>query len=451
MEVLNGEPYSWALAIIARTSTLSPEILLPVIGLVFLIICSGLVSGSEVAFFSINGSQLYELRNSKHRYHSTILKLLKKPRFLLSTILIANNIINIAIVILFTILSDQLFGFRDQPVLTFLIDIVAITFILVLLGEVLPKVYANQLNIGFASFMAYPMFVLNKILYPLSLILVQTTSVIENKLSRQNQNVSVREIKEAIDITADEKATQEEKKILKGIVNFGNISVKQIMTARIDVVAYEINTELSELVKHINEHRFSRIPVYENNFDHVEGILYIKDLLPHLDKPGKVKWQKLLRQPYFVPQNKKIDDLLREFQQKKVHMAIVVDEYGGSSGIVTMEDILEEIVGEIHDEFDDDEIYYSKLDENNFVFDGKTSLNDFTRILGLDEHLFEDYQTDVESLGGLLVEILGKIPGIGEKVKYDRLLFTIESADRKRVRRVKVTLVKEDKVEENNP
>ncbi len=423
------------------SNDLSWEILWPLVGLVFLILCSGLVSGSEVAFFSIKGSQYFTIRESNYRYHQVIINLLKTPRLLLGTILIVNNLINIAIVILFTILSNQVFDFQNHPVIAFLINVVAITFILVLLGEVIPKVYANQANLSFAAFMAYPMLFMRKVVYPLAAFLVKLISVLEKRVSSKKPDVSLEDLKEAIELTANEKTDFSDKKMLRGIVNFSNITVKQIMTFRVDTVAYSTQAKLSDLIKDINYHRYSRIPVYRETFDNVIGILYIKDLAPYIHENDDFNWLTLLHKPYFVPESKKIDDLLREFQAKKVHMAVVVDEYGGSSGIITMEDILEEIVGEIQDEFDDDELYYSKLDEENFVFDGKTPLHDLTRILELDETTFEEHKKEVESIGGLLIELFSRIPQPRESIDYKNIRFTTESSDRKKVRRVKVTLL----------
>lgn len=427
----------------------SLQITFPVIILIGLIICSGLVSGSEVAFFSIKGKQIFQLKDSNYRTNRIILKLLETPRMLLGTILITNNLINIAIVILFTIISAQVFDFGNSPVLAFFIDVVAITFILVLLGEVVPKVYANQVNIAFAGLMAFPMYGLNKILHPFSWLLVNMTSVIEKKVSSKGADVSLEDLKEAIEITAQEENKMEDKQMLRGIVNFSNITVKQIMTSRVETVAYNQSQKLSEIIEDINHHRYSRIPVYEETFDNINGILYIKDLAPYINESDDFDWSKLLRPPYYVPEKKKIDDLLREFQAKKVHMAIVVDEYGGSSGIITMEDILEEIVGEIHDEFDNDEIFYSKLDDRNYVFDGKTALHDLVRTLNLDEATFEEYKFEVESIGGLAIELFGRIPHSKESIDYKNIVLTIESSDRKRVRRVKVTLPENHETEES--
>ncbi len=431
-------------------TNVSFDLMLPISILILLIIGSGLVSGSEVAFFSIKGSQYFSIRESSRRSHRVIIQLLQDPRRLLGAILIVNNLINIAIIILFTMLSNQVFDFSNNPALAFLINVVAITFILVLLGEVIPKVYANQANLSFATFMAFPMQIISKAVYPLSTFLVKSLGALEQKVTSRKPDVSVDDLKEAIEITANEQSNVNDKKMLQGIVNFSNITVKQIMTFRVDTVAYSTEANLSELIEDINYHRYSRIPVYEETFDNVRGILYIKDLAPYIHETDTFNWLSLLRKPYFVPENKKIDNLLREFQAKKVHMAIVVDEYGGSSGIITMEDILEEIVGEIQDEFDADELFYSKLDKDNYVFDGKTPLHDLTQILEIDENIFEPYKQEVESIGGLMVEFFGRIPQSREIIDYKGLRFKVESADRKRVRRVKVTLLESEREEKRD-
>jgi len=358
--------------------------------LILLIISSGLISGSEVAFFSIKGNQSHEFDEDNNRRHKLIIELLSRPRTLLATILIANNVVNIAIVMVFALLSAQYFNLLN-PVIEFLVNIVAITFILVLLGEIIPKVYANRLNLRFATSMVYPMFYLTKMLYPFSYFLVRFTSIIEKRISKKGHEVSISDLKDAIDLTAVDSGEGKEKQILKGLVNFGNITVKQIMTSRVDVEAYDHEMGFQELLNKINKSRYSRIPVYEESLDRVKGVLYVKDLIPHLSDHD-FKWQEVVRAVYFVPENKKIDDLLKEFQDKKVHMAVVVDEYGGTSGIITLEDILEEIVGEINDEFDEDEVFYSVLDDNTYIFDGKTSLTDFARIINFNEELFDEYK-----------------------------------------------------------
>jgi gliding motility-associated protein GldE len=346
------------------------------------------------------------------------------------------------IAILATTLLNRI-DFGGNELLKQFVDVVMITFTLVLLGEVVPKVYASHHNVKFAAFMAYPLVFLARVFYPISFVLTRTSSVIERRMLKHTHNVSLEDIKDAIEITSSEETSQEEKKILKGVINFGNIYVKQIMTGRLDVVAHDIDTPFDQLVKSINENRYSRVPIYNNSFDKITGILYIKDLIPYLNEPANFNWQNLVREPYFVPDTKKIDLLLQEFKLKKVHLAVVVDEYGGANGIVTMEDILEEIVGDINDEFDDEEVFYSRLDDENFVFDGKTSLTDVIRIMDLEDEVFEKVRGEAESIGGLMIEMAGKIPASGEKMQYENFRFTVELSDKRRVRRVKVSKLNE--------
>jgi hypothetical protein len=325
----------------------------------------------------------------------------------------------------------------------FLIKVVAVTFLIVLFCEVMPKVYATQYAIRFATLAAIPVFVLDKALRPLSAMLVSMTSLIDKRVEQKGYDVSVDELTHAIDITSDKNTPEDEKKILKGIARFGHIDVKQIMKPRMDVVGFEKEMTLQEIIPSIIENRYSRIPVYEETFDTVLGVLYIKDLLPYLDQQEEnFDWLKLLRPAYFVPESKKINDLLQEFQEMKMHLAIVVDEYGGSSGIVTLEDILEEIVGEINDEFDDDELFYSRLDGQTVVFEGKTLLNDVCRVLEVERKMFDIGNEEVDTLAGMLLELKGGIPKLNEVIRFKEITFTIESADRRRIKRVKVALQK---------
>lgn len=391
-----------------------------------------------MAFFSLKPAQVQELDDQGDPAFLNMHTLLERPRLLLATILISNNTVNIAIIILATEITGQLVDVGDNAALGFFVDVVAVTFILVLLGEVIPKIYANQNNLRFASLMSTPMLVMRKITYPLGILLVRYSSLIERRIQKKGHEVSITELRKAIEITSESGTTDEEQKILQGIVNFGNITVKQIMTSRLDVEAYSLDTPFEELVQEINKHRYSRLPIYEDNFDRVVGVLYIKDLIPHLKNGNNFKWQELVRPPYFVPERKMIDDLLREFQSMKVHLAVVVDEYGGTSGIVTLEDVLEEIVGEINDEFDEDDIFYSKLDDTTYVFDGKTALTDVVKVMELPEESFDPIKGEAETLGGLVVEYSGRIPQLREEITYNGFTFTVESRDRKRVRRVKL-------------
>ena len=439
MESLDIEPYSYGLLIIL-SSAFNPftlEILLSLVAMVVLLLFSALISGSEVAFFSVSPSQLNELKTGKGKRNEVIISLLEKPRKLLATILIANNFVNVAIVILSTFVTKELFNFNEFPIwAAFLIQIVVVTALILLSGEILPKVYATQKNLEFSRFMALPMTFLVRFFYPLSILLVRSTNLIDKKLKRRSSNISMSELSDAIELTSDESTREEETKILKGIIKFTDLDVKEIMKARLDVVAVDMETGFRELLRTITDSGFSRIPVYEESFDNIKGILYIKDLLSHLDKGDEFEWQKLLRDAFFVPENKRINDLLQEFQEKKIHMAVVVDEYGGTSGVVTLEDIIEEIVGEIDDEHDvsTEEDFYKKLDENRFLFKAKTSLNDFCKIIGIEDKIFDDIKGESDTIAGLILEILGKIPGPGENVHYGQFTFTIKSVDNRRIK-----------------
>ena len=406
--------------------------------IITLLLFSAFVSGAEISYFSLNMSDLEEL-NEDNKKSKLIYKLLREPNSLLATILIANNFINVAIVIISTYLTSISFVFADDSILEFVFQVIVITSFLVLFGEITPKVYANQNAVKFSLWMANPLILLKKIFYPFSYILVSSTSIIENRLKKNNSNVNIEEISKALDLT-DEQHEGKEGKILRSIVEFGNTDVKEIMKSRVDVVAVDKDTKYSELLKIITSSGFSRIPVYDKQFDNILGILYIKDLIPYLSKDNNFNWIDLCRLPFFVPENKMINDLLKEFQSKKNHIAIVVDEYGGTSGIVTLEDVLEEIVGEINDEFDDDDHNYSKLDDKNYVFEGKILLIDFLKIVKVDLDFFDDLKGESDSLAGLILEHQGVIPKIGDIIKIKGFIFQIESVDLRRIKRVKVTL-----------
>ena len=374
------------------------------------------------------------------------MKLLERPKKLLATILITNNFINILIVLLFASLAEQLLSGFDHAIdayfskipLRFLLEVVLVTFLILLFGEVLPKVYASRNALQFSNLMAKPIQLLNVILTPLSLPLIRLTGIVENRLGNKNNNFSVERLSEALELTSDDATTKDEQKILKGIVNFGNTETVQIMKPRIDIFALSDNELYEEVLKKILKNGYSRNPVYHESIDKIVGVLYTKDLLAHLDKK-QFKWQTLLRKPFFVPENKKLDDLLSEFQEKKNHLAIVVDEYGGTSGIVTLEDVIEEIVGDINDEFDDDDLSYSKLDKNNYIFEGKTSIKDFCKVLDDDAELFEQEKGESETLAGFILEISGKFPRKGDKINFKKYTFTVEAVDRKRIKQLKVT------------
>lgn len=438
-----GSQITFSIADIIQPFTFSA--LLGIIAMLVLLLVSALVSGSEIAFFSLTAENKEQLESNPSRFNKVISSLLEHPQRLLATILIGNNFVNVAIIILSTFVINQLFNFTYYPTLGFIFQVVIVTFLILLIGEIVPKIYANQNAMRLATFMAYPIFILDSFLKLLGVntLLVRSTSLIKNRLNKQNNSISVDELSHALELTQDQNTSSEEHKILKGIVNFGNTDVKQIMTPRIQVEAIEVETEFEQVIERIVDSAYSRIPVYNDSFDKVVGILYIKDLLPHLHEPS-FNWQTLLREPFYVPENKKIDDLLKEFQERKIHLAIVVDEFGGTSGIVSLEDILEEIVGEISDEFDDDEIIYSKLDNQTYIFEGQIALTDMYRVLDIEGDEFEASKGDSETLGGFLTELEGKIPRNKERIKFNNFEFVIEAADKRKVKRVKLKIKSPD-------
>ena len=419
--------------------------ILSLVALVILLTCSALISGAEVAFFSLSPSDLLETEELvADRKMMVVKKLLTKPKKLLATILVANNAINIAIVLLFASLGEVIFANITAEILTipvrFLLEVVLITFLILLFGEILPKVYANRNNKKFAALMAYPLRFLDMIFTPLSSPMRLATIWIQNKLGEQKSSFNVDQLSQALELTSEEDTTKEEQKILKGIVSFGNTDTKQVMRPRMDVFALNKDDDYQKVLKEITENGFSRIPVFSESVDTIVGILYVKDLLPHLTKKD-FDWTKLIREPYFVPENKKLDDLLSEFKEKKNHLAIVVDEYGGTSGLISLEDIIEEIVGDISDEFDDENIIYSKLDDYNWIFDGKTSLKDFYRIIKLeDTTTFENKKGEAETIAGFVLEVSGGFPRKNEVIKYDTYAFTVEAIDKKRIKQIKFTI-----------
>jgi putative hemolysin len=416
-----------------------------ILAILVLLAGSALISGAEVAFFSLGPNQLHELRLKEDKTDKAILHLLEMPKHLLATLLIINNFFNVAIVIISTYVTNSLFDFSRFPYwLAFLIQVVVVTSLILLFGEVMPKVYATRNSLKFARILAGPLRILIRIFYPLSSLLVRSTNLIDRRISRKAYSVSISELSDAIELTSGKNTPEEEKKILQGIVKFGDIEVKEIMKSRVDVTAVDIRTNFKELLNLIIEAGYSRIPAYEDSFDQVRGILYIKDLLPHLNQEDEFNWRDLLRDAFFVPENKRINDLLQEFQEKKIHMAVVVDEYGGTSGIVTLEDIIEEIVGEISDEHDEPSgnFEYSRLDDYNYIFEGKTSLNDLYKILDIADDLFDEVRGDADSLAGLILELMEKMPEKDEKVSYRQFTFTVKAVDKRRIKRVLVTQLK---------
>ena len=411
-----------------------------IIVLLLLLVLSALISGAEVAFFSLTREDITKASESKSSIQKTVVSLLKNPPKLLATILISNNFINILIVLIFAYIGDMVFSQISSEVLKFAIEIILVTFLILLFGEVLPKVYATRNSLKFASFMAYPLKVLSSLLTVVSAPLMSLTNIVENRLGKKQSNLSVEKLSQALELTSNEATSKDEQKILEGIVNFGNTDTSQIMIPRIDIFALSIDETYESIVSKIVKKGFSRNPVYNENIDEIIGVLYAKDLLPHLNEEN-FEWQKLIRKPYFVPENKKLDDLLKEFQEKKNHLAIVVDEYGGTSGIITLEDVIEEIVGDISDEFDDEDLPYTKLDTNNYLFEGKTNLKDFYKILEIDNaDLFDENKGESETIAGFILEIYGKFPRKNEVIKFLNYSFKIESMDKKRIKQVKITI-----------
>ena len=420
----------------------SAPILIALLVMIILLFVSAMISGSEIGFFSLTPQHLSQLKGDKSSKGHLILKLLEKPKRLLATILIANNFVNVAIVILSSYIVTLLFNLASFPVLAFIIQVVVITALILLLGEIMPKMYASVYPVRFSKRMAGVFRILIQVFYPLSTILVRSTSFLDKRIARSNHAISRSELSNAIDITAGETTPMEEKKILKGIVKFGDIEVKEIMRSRVDVVALDFEASFDDVLRAIVESGFSRIPVYKESFDNIQGILYVKDLLSHLDERSTYNWHTLLRDAIFVPENKKINDLLQEFQEKKIHMAIVVDEYGGTSGIITLEDVLEEIVGEITDESDSgtEEFIYEKIDDRNYLFEGKTTINDFCKIIEVDDDIFDEVKGESDSLAGLILEFEGKIPEKGDETKFLNYIFKIVEVDLKRIKRIKVSI-----------
>ena len=437
---MDPEPYSTLIILLGFFKPISISALISFATLLILLLFSALISGSEVAFFSLNPTEKETLNNTDNKIHKRVNKLLASPKTLLATILISNNFINVAIIILSTYTINNLFNFSSlADWLVFVIQVVGITFVILLFGEVIPKVYATKHALILAKTMSKPVTFLKNFFKPISSLLIFSTGIIDKRVKKKGLDVSVEELSHALDLTEDIPEDKDEHRILKGIVKFGETSVKQVMKARVDVVSIEKDTPYKDVLSIILDCGHSRIPVYEESFDKIVGLLYIKDLLSHINEKESFDWNSLIRNPFFVPENKKLDDLLKEFQDKKIHLAIVVDEYGGTSGIITLEDVLEEIVGDISDEFDADDISYSKLDDNTYIFDGKTGLNDLFKIINIeDDSVFDDVRKDADTLAGLVIEIAGKIPQKNEKISHKSFSFVIEAADKRRVKRVKL-------------
>lgn len=418
---------------------------LKIITLLVLLVCSALISGAEVAFFGHSPTDLNEIEEKKTSKGRIVVKLLERPKKLLATILIANNTINIGIVLLFNSIGDTIFSKIDYRLfglisVRFFLEVLVATFLILMFGEILPKIYANRNRFEFSFFMAYPLKILDILFTPLSSPMRSATIFMYRRLGKQKSNLSVDHLSQALELTSEGDTTKEEHKILKGIVSFGNTDTKQVMRPRIDIFGLSEVMKFADILEEIKNHGYSRIPVFSENMDNVIGVLYVKDLLPYIDRKN-FNWLTLIREPYFVPENKKLDDLLLEFQNKKNHLAVVVDEYGGTSGIVTLEDVIEEIVGDISDEFDDEDLIFSKLDDFTYIFEGKTALKDFYRVAKIEhEDEFEAQKGESETIAGFVLEIAGSFPKRGEIVTFLDYQFLVESLDKKRLKQIKVTL-----------
>lgn len=418
---------------------LDTDLIVGFLGIFILLFCSAIVSGAEVALFSLSQKDIDEALQQNVSKGRIISNLLDKPKKLLATLLVANNFINIGVVILFSFVGRDIFGSVVSPALKFILEVILVTSLILFFGEILPKVYASRNNLKFAQRVAYPLALLDKLLSPISLPMRSATLYLHNKLGKQKTSFSVGQLSQALELTDSEDTSTEEQKILEGIVSFGNTDTKQVMSPRIDIFALEISESFEAIYPKIIEKGYSRIPVYRDNIDQIEGVLFVKDLLPYIDKKD-FDWATLIREPFFVPENKKLDNLLKDFQSMKSHLAIVVDEYGGTSGLVSLEDVIEEIVGDISDEFDDEHINFSQIDDKNYLFEGKINLKDFYRIIDVDEDLFEIQKGEAETLGGFILEIIGNFPKKNQKIAFQNCIFTIESVDSKRIKQIKVTI-----------
>lgn len=421
---------------------ISPSILVSILLALFLILLSGFASASEIAFFSLSPADLEAMDPDKNPMDMLVQKLRDDSERTLATILITNNLVNVTIIMLCNYIFNSLFTFGEEW-LQFLCVTILLTFLLLLFGEIIPKVYSRKNPLAFCRKAVKGVIFFRKLFWPVETILLKSGAFAEKVLQKENRQLSIDDLEQALELT-DKSDIKDEQSMLQGIIRFGDETAKEVMTSRQDIIDLDIRCSYEDVLKCIVDNNYSRIPVYQDNKDNIRGVLYIKDLLPHLSKPANFRWQSLIRPSYFVPETKKIDDLLREFQENKVHIAIVVDEFGGTSGIVTLEDILEEIVGEINDEYDEEEHNYTKLDANSYIFEGKTLLNDFTKILNLPDDEFDDVEGDADSLAGLLLEIKGDFPAVHEILKYKRYTFEVLAIDERRISKVKVIIGCED-------
>ena len=422
------------------SALLDPVVLGSLLGMAALLLLSALVAAAEVSYFSLEPSHLETLANSQERRDRLVTELWGRQKRLIATIVIAHNLVNIGVIVLSETVSKPLLAGIASPPVEFMVRVILVTFLILLIGEVMPKLYTKQDPLTMARRLAYPLAFADRLFKPLSSLLLWSTSALDRLVKQPEHNLSVDDLSQALELTSNEHTPEEERKILQGIVDFGNTDVRQIMKPRLEIIALDERLNFTQVLEQVMDAGFSRIPVYREHIDQVVGILYAKDLLPHLSASAEFDWHSLLRPTFFVPMNKKIDDLLREFQSKKMHMAIVSDEYGGTNGLITLEDVIEEVMGDINDEFDDDELVYSRLDDRNVVFEAKIMLNDLYKILDIDGDAFEAKKGDSDTLAGFILELTGKIPEKGEVVAFEGYRFTVEAVDRRRIKRVKVTL-----------
>lgn len=428
-------PYIKVFTVYPPTSALIAVVLL----IVALLFCSALISGSEAAYFSLDQQERQKLGKKKDKYAESVLRHLEKPERLLATILVANNLINIAIVILTVYAAGLVIDFSEVRIGGYILMTVVFAWILLLFGEILPKIYASRHTTRVVRFMARPLHLMELVFRPVNSLLIHALWLVHKRTQNHSQNISLDDLSHALEMNSSDES-YEDKEILEGIMKFGNKTAAEIMQSRVGVVALNLKDSFEKAINVINDSGYSRIPVYSGSFDNIRGILYTKDLLPFIHDRETFRWQSIIRPPFFVPEAKKIDDLLEEFQKNKVHMAIVVDEYGGSSGIVTLEDILEEIVGDLLDEFDEDENYSTRISENKYLFDGKIQLDNFYRVTGCDSHTFDDCKGDADTLAGLILEIKGEIPAIHEKIVCKNFVFKIDAADNRRIKKIRVEI-----------
>lgn len=439
---MDPDSYLCRLADLFEGVTVTPPTVGAVVAIVLavvLLFASGFVSASEIAFFSLAPNDLNDIEEENHSSDKYIKSLLKDSERLLATILISNNFVNVTIIMLCNFFFAEVIDFGTSVILEFIVITVILTFLLLLFGEIMPKIYSAQHTLKFCRFAAPVIYLLKKVFYPLSSLLVRSGFIVNKLVAKRNYSISVDELSQALELT-DKTEISEESNILEGIIRFGAETAKEVMTPRLDMVDLEITTPYSEVLKCVVDNAYSRVPVYMDSRDNIKGILYIKDLLPHLNKGDNFRWQTLVRPAYFVPETKKIDDLLRDFQANKIHIAIVVDEFGGTSGIVTMEDIIEEIVGEINDEYDEEERTYVKLNESTYIFEAKTLLSDFYKILRIDPEEFEEVEGEADTVAGLLLEIKGEFPKLHEKLEFQHYTFEVLEMDARRILKVKVTI-----------